>query len=429
MKNTYSIVNKNIDVTKELQNIIDSLNVNETLLVVSGTYLVTNLFLHSNMTLIFEEGSILISNSNGEYKNIYTRVAGINMNYYAAVLNIIDCKNVTIKGKGLIDGKGEFFYNLYWGSDKLGGIRKEYDKLGIRFLADYDLNRVRNVLIQNSSNINLSDIKSKDSGFWNIHVLYSNNVKVSNVVVECKNLNSPSTDGIDIDSSSNVLIDNCILDTNDDSICVKSGRDSDGLKTNIKSSNIKITNCTINRGFGITIGSEVSGGIEDVLISNITYNNTDCGFRIKSSKSRKGYIKNIIFKDIKMNNVKYPIHINLDWNRNYCNNVIPTNLNIEMKEHYYKLIEKVSDDIKNTIIDNILISNVDTYYSFDYKEGSRAFEIVGFSDSKINNFNIENSKFNCLEFGHIAYANVNFNNVEINVSKTNSKELDEYDNR
>ena len=429
MKNTYSIVNKNIDVTKELQNIIDSLNVNETLLVVSGTYLVTNLFLHSNMTLIFEEGATLISNTNGEYKNIYTRVAGINMNYYAAVLNVIDCKNVTIKGMGLIDGKGEYFYNLYWGSDKLGGIRKEYDAQGIRFLADYDLNRVRNVLIQNSSYINLSDIKSKDSGFWNIHILYSNNIKVSNVVVECKNLNSPSTDGIDIDSSSNVLIDNCILDTNDDSICVKSGRDSDGLKTNIKSSNINITNCTINRGFGITIGSEVSGGIEDVLISNIIYNNTDCGFRIKSSKSRKGYIKNIIFKDIKMNNVKYPIHINLDWNRNYCNNIIPANLNIEMKDHYYKLIEKVSDDIKNTIIDNILISNVDTYYSYNYKEGSRAFEIVGFSDSKINNFNIENSRFNCLEFGHIAYANVFFNNVEINVSKDNSKELDEYDNR
>ena len=425
MKNTLKIVNKNEDITKEFQDLIDKLNVNETLKVVKGKYLIKNLYLHSNMNIMFEDGVELISNYKSSFDYIYTRVAGINMNWYAGLINIIDSKNVSIKGHAVINGMGEYFYNLYWGPDQLGGIRKEYDAKGIRFLADYDLPRPRNILVQNSSNIIIEDIESLDSAFWNIHILYSHDVLLNNIYINSRNLNAPSTDGIDIDSSYNVKVINATTYTNDDSICIKSGRDSDGLKTNIPTHDVEIRDCHILKGFGLTIGSEVSGGIYNINVNNITFDNTDCGFRIKSSFNRKGYIKDINLTNLKLNNVRYPILIQLDWNKSYSNTTIPSGLDIEYKDYYYKLIENVSDDIPNTIIDNINIDNMCAQGS----SNSRAFDIIGFKDMHIQNFNIKNSKFDCVEFGRIENANINFLDTSVSTCGKNSKVNDEYDNR
>ena len=354
MKNTLRIVNKDYDVTDEFQNIINSLNVNEVLKVNSGKYNIRYIFLKSNIKVEFEDGVVLNEITEGEnFKMIDTRIAGINMKSYNALLNIIDCKNISIKGNAILNGNGEYWWKKYWGIDQKSGMRKEYDMKNIRFLCDYDCHRVRNILVQNSYNINISDITSLNSGFWNLHILYSHDVVLDNITIDSKANWAPSTDGIDIDSSYNVCVKNCTTYTNDDSICIKSGRDSDGIKTNIPSHDIEIYNCTINQGFGVTIGSELSGGIYNINIHDLTFNNTDCGFRIKSSFKRKGYIKNVVFKDIKMSNVMYPIHIALNWNPNYSNTVIPNDLKLEMKDYYYKLIEDVADDIKNTIIDNI----------------------------------------------------------------------------
>ena len=182
MKNTLKIVNKDIDQTLEFQKIIDSTNVNETLRVVRGTYLISNIFFHSNMRVILEEGVIFINNyQNLDYKLIDTRIAGINMKSYAGILNIIDCKNVKLEGHAIIDGRGDYFYNLYWGKDTKGGLRKIYDAKGIRALCDYDLKRPRNLLIQNSGNIIIDSLESKDSAFWNIHVLYTHDVVLKNI--------------------------------------------------------------------------------------------------------------------------------------------------------------------------------------------------------------------------------------------------------
>lgn len=430
MKNTLKISNLKDDCTLKFQELIDNLNVNEVLKVNKGIYNITQLFLHSNMTLLFEEGAVLnLITDENKLVNINTRVAGINMPFYAAVLNVIDSKNVIIKGKGIINGNGAYFWEKYWGKDLKGGMRKEYDAKNLRFLCDYDCNRTRNVLVQNSVNIKISDIVSKDSGFWNVHILYSKDILIDNVLIDSASKKAPSTDGIDIDSSENVRVENCTTHTNDDSICIKSGRDSDGLKTNIPSKNITITNCTINEGFGITIGSEVSGGIEDVDINNIKFIGSDCGFRIKSAKDRKGYIKNINFSDISMLNVKYPIHIALNWNMNY-NNINTENINSNLLDYQKALITPVSDKIKNTIISNIHIHNVESNIEEDYKGISRAFEIIGWdAENKIDNFIISNSYFNVKEFGRISYANVKFDFVDINVLSTNDKLNDNYDDR
>ena len=424
MISTIDLVNLDRDTTLDIQNLIDSLQISEELHFVRGIYNIRNIFFKSNTLVTFEEGVIFnVLNKDENFKIIDTRVAGINMKFYAAVFNIIDQTNITLKGHCIINGNGSYFWEKYWGRDTKGGMREEYDKMNMRAFCDYDCMRVRNVLIQNSNNISITSLESKDSGFWNIHVLYSKNVILDNIYVNSYSAVSPSTDGIDIDSSNNVVIKNCILKTNDDSISIKSGRDKDGIDTNIASYDIKIYNNTLYNGFGITIGSEVSGGVYNINIENNKFFNTDCGFRIKSSEKRKGYIKDINFINNYLDNVKYPIHIASSWNKSYNNLVIPCNYQGKIYEHYLTLC-KIVENIGNTKVSNIKIRNMNAI------NATRAFNIEWFFDSMIEKFEITDSKIEALEFGTISSVlDLKFINVCVSAKNINNNENDDYDNR
>ena len=416
-----------MDNTLELQKKIDD---NEYVKIEKGVYVTAPLFLHSNMTLEIEDGAILLATLDElKYKDIKTRVAGIEMDWYPAIINAIDCENITIKGKGIIDGNGSYWYQKYWGLDMKGGMRKEYDSKGIRFLCDYDCKRPRNILIQNSNNIRIYDITSKDSGFWNIHVLYSKNVVISGVNIDSACNFAPSTDGIDIDSSNDILIENIIANTNDDSIAIKSGRDSDGIRVNRPSYDVEIRNCTIKNGFGITLGSELSAGIYDINIHDIKYLNTDCAFRIKSSNMRKGYVKNIKVNNLDCINVKYLFHINLNWNPNYNKCVIPSDYKGEIKEYYHTLL-KTDNSLPDTIIDDIYISNVNSKIEDKYDGISRVFHLEGLDSSHIRNIYFDSINVSAIEYGYLK----NVDNIVIKNSKIETKtdiiiKNNEYDNR
>ncbi len=424
MINTNNLINLNRDVTCDIQELIDSLGEFEELHFVCGIYNIRNIFFKSNITVSFEEGVIFnVLNKDENFQIIDTRVAGINMKFYCGVFNIINQTNVTLKGHAIINGNGSYFWEKYWGKDMNGGMREVYDKNNMRAFCDYDCMRVRNVLIQNSSNVFVSNLESKDSGFWNIHILYSNNVVLDNIYVNSSSLVSPSTDGVDIDSSYNVVVKNSTFKTNDDSISIKSGRDKDGLDTNIASHDIKIYNNTLYNGFGITLGSCVSGGIYNIDIDNNKFYNTDCGFRIKSSVMRKGYIKNINFTNSILENVKYPIHIASSWNKGYNTLVIPKNYKGEIFDHYKKLVSSV-ENIQNTKVSNIKIETMNA------KNATRAFNIEWFSDSQIEDFKIIDSKIEALEFGAISsVSGLKFINVDVSAKNINNKSNDDYDNR
>lgn len=421
---------KEKDMTSSFQELLDKAsNSNEILYINKGTYKVSSLFIHSNTHIIFENGAIIEGIDDEVYPLIDTRVAGINMPFYAAVLNIIDSKDVIIEGEGVINGAGPYFWEKYWGTDTKGGMRKIYDAAGLRWACDYDCLRPRNVLVQNSSNVILKDITSKDSAFWNFHILYSHDITLDSIKVLSGSLCSPSTDGIDIDSSYNVLVTGVSTSCNDDSICIKSGRDYDGLMTGIPSHDITITDSIINKGFGITIGSEVSGGVYNVNINNIKYYDTDCAIRIKSTSQRKGYIKNIKVDNITCLNVKYLFHFYLNWNPLYNKCVIPNDYKGVIKGHWYKLIKEVPN-LCNTIVDGINISNLKSDMSPNYDGISRVFNIEGFSDSPIKNISFNNLDIKAYELGFINYThNIKYDNVSISILKEENKEFDEYDNR
>ncbi|MGM9972354.1 MAG: glycoside hydrolase family 28 protein [Anaeroplasmataceae bacterium] len=420
---------ENTLVTKELQELIDKA-INDTL-VITGKYITGPLFIKSNTNIVLEENACLIADINEDnYSLINTRVAGIEMKWYPAILNVIDATNVKISGKGTIDGNGEYWWNKYWGSDNKGGMRASYDKVGLRWACDYDCKRPRNVLVSNSNEVELQDFTSYNSGFWNVHVLYSHDIKLDGIKIKTIDKESPSTDGIDIDSSYNVVVENVITDCFDDSICIKSGRDYDGIRVGIPAHDITIKNSVINKGFGITIGSEVSGGIYNINISNITYNGTDCGFRIKSQKSRKGYIRNINIDNIIMTNVKYLFHLYTNWNEEYNKCVIPSNYKSTIKKHWEILAKEVDSNICDTVIENINISNIKASYTEGYNGISRAFNIEGFKDNPINNITFKNVNIKAKEMGFINYTtNISFDNCKLTFAEKENKANDEYDNR
>ena len=159
-----------------------------------------------------------------------------------------------------------------------------------------------------SKNILIEGLHIMGSSMWTVHILYSQNVTIRDLIIET--FPGANTDGMDIDSSQDVRISNCYLDTGDDAICLKSGKDADGLRVNRPTANIAITNCTVHRGHGaVVLGSETSGGFHNIVASNIVCQGTQKGVRIKSTRGRGGLIENVRFDHWTMDNVDEAINV------------------------------------------------------------------------------------------------------------------------
>jgi polygalacturonase len=168
------------------------------------------------------------------------------------------------------------------------------------------------VRFMNSTNILIEGIHFVGSPMWTVHLLYSDNCVVQNVIIEvCPGVHA---DGIAIDSSRNVRLANCYIDTGDDGIVLKAGKDADGRRVNRPTENVSIVNCTVNRAHGaVTLGSEIAGGIRNVVADNITCRDTDIGVRLKSRRGRGGFVEDVRFNNWTMENVGTGIEVMADY--------------------------------------------------------------------------------------------------------------------
>nr|MDQ3820132.1 glycoside hydrolase family 28 protein [Acidobacteriota bacterium] len=282
-----------------------------------GRYLTGALFLKSNVDLRVDSGVTLLgSQDDVDYPSIWTRVAGIEMKWPAALINVNEQKNVKISGGGTIDGEGEKWWDRYW------SLRREYEPKGLRWASDYDAERVRLMVIWKSSDVTVENLSLKRSGFWTVQVVYSDHVTVNGVKIS-ENA-GPSTDGVDIDSSSYVLVENCDIDNNDDDICLKAGRDADGLRVNRPTEYVVVRDNMIRHGGGVlSFGSETSGGIRRVVALHNRGVGTGEGVRFKSAKTRGGFVEDVLVRDLKLENVPLPFTFTLNWNPSYSYASIP----------------------------------------------------------------------------------------------------------
>jgi polygalacturonase len=164
------------------------------------------------------------------------------------------------------------------------------------------------VRFMDCTNILVEGVHFTGSSMWTVHLLYSDNAVVQNVIIET--YPGVHTDGIAVDSSRNVRIANCYIDTGDDGIVIKSGKDADGRRVNRPVENVSIANCTVHRAHGaVTLGSEISGGIRNLVADNITCDGTDIGVRIKSRRGRGGVVEDVRFDNWTMEHVRTAINV------------------------------------------------------------------------------------------------------------------------
>jgi polygalacturonase len=164
------------------------------------------------------------------------------------------------------------------------------------------------VRTMDSRNVLIEGVRFQGSPMWTIHLLYTDGATIRNVTIET--YPGVHTDGIAVDSSRNVHIANCSIDTGDDGIVIKAGKDADGLRVNRPSENIVITGCTVHHAHGaVTLGSETSGWIRNLVASNITCDGTEMGVRIKSRRGRGGGIEAVRFDNWVMDNVGQAINV------------------------------------------------------------------------------------------------------------------------
>jgi polygalacturonase len=377
-----------------------------------GVYDSGALFLKSGVELEIAEGAVLRAvMDEGAYPSIWTRVAGIEMEWHSALINILGQSDVKVGGKGLVDGQGEYWWDKYWGQDRLGGMRSVYTAQGLRWAVDYDCKRPRLLLASDSSRLSITGLTFVRSPFWNVHICYSDQVTVSNLTIERNG--GPSTDGIDIDSSRNVLVEHCRVDCNDDNFCIKAGRDADGLRVNRPCENIIIRHCEMGKGGGITLGSETSGGIRNVLIQDVTANGTENGFRLKSARTRGGVIENIRVRGMKMTDVRNPFSFLLSWNPSYSYALIPEGYEGAVPDHWKVMAEQVVPESRGIpVFRDIEISDVTVHSLFESEGGaaagtgpvSRAFEVEAFPEQPIENVRLRNVDMMVHEAGFLTHV-------------------------
>ena len=369
-----------------------------------GTYLSGALFVKSNVEFHIGEGVVIKAiNDNNEYPRLATRIAGIEMKWPAALINVYDEKNVRITGKGIVDGNGKYWWDKFWGDPKYsGGMWGEYKEKNIRWAVDYDCERVRPVVVWKSEDVLLKDFTVQRAGFWTVSLTYSNRVHVDGLVVQ-NNIggHGPSSDGIDTDSSRDILVENCDIDCNDDNLCIKAGKDADGLRVNRPAENIVYRNCITRSGHGlITLGSETSGGMRNIEVYGLEAIGTNIGIRFKSAKVRGGLIENIYFHDIKMKDVANPFHFELNWYPEYSYCTIPEEIpEEEIKDRWRKLSERVTPEEKGIPeFRNIRLSDILV------EKAKRAFYANAYPEKPIHHISFENVSVEAEESGKLSYA-------------------------
>jgi polygalacturonase len=358
----------------------------------AGTYLSGSIFVKSGVTLRIDKGvTILGSQSIDDYPMMPTRVAGIEMTWPAALINVYSQQGATITGAGTIDGDGKIYWDSYW------ALRKTYEPRGLRWASDYDARRPRLIQIFNSSNVTLSGVLLRRSGFWTVHICYSHDVTVDNITIRNnEGGRGPSTDGIDIDSSKKILVQHADIAVNDDALCLKAGRDSDGLRVNRPTEDITIRDSVIRYGAaGITIGSETSGGFRNIEAYNLTvYKPVPNGILFKSAHTRGGWADNIRIHDITLVDVPTVFKINMNWNPSYSYATIPAGEK-NYPDYWRVLTTPVSDEKGIPDFHNVHIWNVKA-------TGAKiAFDVDAYPKHLLTNFELDNFDIQAQTAGHI----------------------------
>lgn len=274
-------------------------------IVPSGTWKTAPLRLRSGVDLHFEDGATLLFTTDVNlFDIVHTRWEGIECYNVQPLIYAEDEENIALTGKGIIDGGaawGNWFSELTAHSrDSLYRWCADEVPLEQRYLSRENPARPQSVNFMNCRNVLIEDITVHRSPFWILHPVLCKNLTVRRVTMDS---HLPNNDGCDPESCTDVLFEDCVFDTGDDCIAIKSGRDADGRRWNVPSSNIIVRNCKMADGHaGVAIGSEMSGGFRNLWVEDCEMNSPNLNriIRIKSNPMRGGSVSNVNARNIEV---------------------------------------------------------------------------------------------------------------------------------
>jgi polygalacturonase len=275
--------------TRAIQAAIDACTEGGTVYIPKGIFVSSALFLKSNMTLYIEKGAVLKGSVDPEdyLPMILNRFEGWELKTYASLLNAgtlnhnggYSVKNLRITGGGTICGGGKPLGNAMI---QANGLRS----------------RGRLICLMNCQEVSISNLTITEPPCWTIHYIYSNNISCYDLHIITDGIRNG--DGMDPDSSTDCYIFNCTFDTGDDCIAIKSGKNPEGFFIARPTRKVRITDCDFKSGHGISIGSEMSGGVSNVLVQDCKAGALLHGMQIKGTKERGGYVKNVTVADCEL---------------------------------------------------------------------------------------------------------------------------------
>jgi len=338
--------------------------------------------LQSNINFHIEAGAtIRFSTNPDDYKPyVFTRWEGMELMGYSPLIYAFEQSNIAITGKGTLDGsaakdnwwpwKGKWKAST-WGDDPVENQKYTRDTLQEMVengtpVSDrvFENNYLRPPFIQpyRCENVLIEGVTILRSPFWLVNPVLCKNVTVNDVY--CKSF-GPNSDGCDPESCTNVIISNCTFDTGDDCIAIKSGRNADGRRVNVPCSNIIIEHCEMKAGHGgVVIGSEISGGVENLYAQHCTMSSPDLdrGIRIKTNSIRGGHLKNLNYRNIDIGTVKDAVVVNFFYEEGDAGNFPPLleditieNLNVASANRAFVLRGYDHTPISGLTLNNITI--------------------------------------------------------------------------
>jgi polygalacturonase len=297
----------------------------------AGEFLTGAIHLKSNVNLHVSKGAtVKFSTNPKDYLPIvHTRWEGMELMHLSPLIYAYEQTNIAITGEGTLDGQGKAFFWKWHGNTRYGGDpkvisqRPDRDKLYDMMTRNVPLEQrvfgensyLRPQFIQpyKCKNVLIEGVRIIDSPMWEVHPVLCENVTVRKLTIVT---HGPNNDGCDPESCKDVLIEDCLFDTGDDCIAIKSGRNNDGRRINVPSENIIVRNCIMKEGHGgITVGSEISGGFRNLFAENNRLDSPDLwtALRVKNNASRGGKIENLYFRNTTVGVVSRAV-VEIDFN-------------------------------------------------------------------------------------------------------------------
>ena len=373
-----------------------------------GTFYTGPITLLSNVNLHIEKGAILkfSTNPTDYFPAVLSRWEGIDCYNAHPLIYAYQAENIALTGEGTLDGQGsktDWWYMkggrhtvegmpdqiTSGGRARLFGAAENGIPVEERIMTPADALRPPFVSFMNCTSALIEGVYITNSPFWVIHPIFCQDLIVRGVRI---NSHGPNNDGCDPESCKNVLIENCVFDTGDDCIAIKSGRNNDGRKWNIPSENIVVRRCQMKDGHGgVVVGSEISGGYRNLYVEDCEMDspNLDRVVRIKTNACRGGVIENLFVRNVRVNECNEAVmRINLLYEPNEdCNAAFPP------------------------VVRNVYLSNVTS------QKSKYGIIIDGFED-KANVYNIHVT--DC-EFNNVSKGNTRISGMTENICLDNLK--------